>query len=223
MYRQDFTIVKKKYDAIGKGAVRVSQSTLILIKDINPNTTNYVFDILESQNQGVKPEEIRLNLNDEFVCTEIGYYLGGLIISEKSGPAQYYFTSPPLELATDYVGLQNAYNGNLRVAVNNVVFIERWDLFKHHKKANEQFSPFITPMGSRIAQFDSAKDGMFDCSPMITFSGAKKNELNTFLTSALNTASSDIIVDDGLKLTLKINQVALILRGFLAQNGAKFQ
>lgn len=221
--RADYSIIKKKYNELGKGKVRLTQSTLILIKSISGTTTTYNFDVLESQNQGVLPEEIRLNLNDEFVVNDLGYYLKGSQTTERGQSKFKLFTAAPIELGMAYTSLLDAWAGKLQILVNNVNFIDRWDLTKHNIIKQTQFSNYATPMGATMAQLELDRDGMFPVSPMITLSGAKKNEINTILPYAIQGGGNDITLDDGAKLTFKIDQICIILRGFLAQNAAAFQ
>lgn len=224
MNRIDYGIIKKKYHELGKGKVRLTQSTLILVKPINAQTTNYAFDVLESQNQGVLPEEIRLNLNDEFVVTDLGYYLKGSFSSRSGSQKFKLFTAAPMELSEVFIQCADAWAGQLKINVNNVNFIDRWDLTKHNKINQQQYSPFITPMGSSLAQQANDQDGMFPVSPMITLSGAKKNEINVILPYAINGAGANILMaDDSEKYDIKIDQLCIITRGFLAQNAAAFQ
>ena len=223
MQRVDYSIIKKKYESIGKGKVRLTQSTLLLIKQISATTTTYNFDVLESQNQGVLPEEIRLNLNDEFIVTEIGYYLKGELNSERGRSNFKLFTTPPIELATDFAALNDAYAGQLKILVNNINFIDRWDLQKHQKVARQQYANFATPNQASLAEFASERDGMYNCSPMITLSGAKKNDIQTVLPYAITAQSNQLVCDDGQKIDIKINALCVLFRGFLAQNGAAFQ
>lgn len=82
--RINFKTILAKYQNVGKGNVRLTQSTLFLTKPINPNTTVYNFDVLESQTQTLEGNEIRLNLNDEFLITQIGFYLQGKIYTDET-------------------------------------------------------------------------------------------------------------------------------------------
>ena len=46
--RINFKTIIAKYAKLGKGNVRLTQSTLYLTKPINPTTTVYNFDVLET-------------------------------------------------------------------------------------------------------------------------------------------------------------------------------
>ena len=77
--RIDFNIIKRAYKARGVENVRLTQSSLLLIQTINPNSTTINFDVLDSQVANLLPQEIRLNINDEFIVNEVGVYLYGNI------------------------------------------------------------------------------------------------------------------------------------------------
>ena len=81
--RVNFKTILAKYQNINKGNVRLTQSTLFLSKPINPTTTVYNFDVLESQTQTLQGDEIRLNLNDEFSITQIGFYLQASVLGRE--------------------------------------------------------------------------------------------------------------------------------------------
>jgi ethanolamine utilization protein EutA (predicted chaperonin) len=73
--RVNFNNIIEKYKSIGKGNVRLTQSTLFLTKDIDSTKTVYNFDVLEQQSGTVPDDNIQLNINDEFIVTDIGIYL----------------------------------------------------------------------------------------------------------------------------------------------------
>jgi hypothetical protein len=58
---------------------------------------------------------------------------------------------------------------------------------------------------------------------MITLSGAKKNDLNLQIPSAITAGTFAWTDYQGIPQTINIDRVGLVLRGFNAQNGATFQ
>ena len=75
--RVDFDLIKGKYSRNGKGNVRLTQSSLFLTQTIDPTKSSYDFEVLENQTQSLTNDQIRLNLNDEFIITSLGVYLYG--------------------------------------------------------------------------------------------------------------------------------------------------
>jgi hypothetical protein len=117
MARVNYSVIAQKYRNVGKGNVRLTQSSLFLTKPINPAVTTYTFDVLETQTASLQNDEIRLNLNDEFIVTQIGMYLVGNV-NGTSG--RVLLTCPPYELNTVQADrLTDFYNGtfvNLRAS-----------------------------------------------------------------------------------------------------------
>lgn len=223
MARVNYNVIAQKYRNVGKGNVRLTQSSLFLTKPISPTVTTYTFDVLETQTATLQNDEIRLNLNDEFIITQIGMYLVGSI----AGVGRMLFTTPPYELDTNRANdLTAFYNGAFKIAINNIVYMEKWDTAKHEKTGITQFqnytalTPYVSPA---LPEKTLAKDGMYGVEPMITLSGAKKNDLVLQLPSAITSGAFSFTDYSNLTSTISINRVGLLLRGFNAQNGATFQ
>ena len=73
--RVNFSLIKQNYNKIGKSNVRLTQSSLFITKDIDATKSSYDFDVLENQTQTLQPDEIRLNINDEFFDLDFLYFL----------------------------------------------------------------------------------------------------------------------------------------------------
>jgi hypothetical protein len=223
MARVNYNVIAQKYRNVGKGNVRLTQSSLFLTKPISPTVTTYTFDVLETQTATLQNDEIRLNLNDEFIITQIGMYLVGSI----GGIGRMLFTTPPYEVdVANANDLTAFYNGAFKIAINNIVYMEKWDTAKHEKTGITQFQNFdsMRPYGpATLPEKTLAKDGMYGVEPMITLSGAKKNDLVLQLPSAITAGNFSFTDYTGITSTIAINRVGLLLRGFNAQNGATFQ
>jgi hypothetical protein len=223
MARVNYNVIAQKYRNVGKGNVRLTQSSLFLTKPINPNVTTYTFDVLETQTASLQGDEIRLNLNDEFIITQIGMYLVGNI---NGSPGRVLFTTPPYELATTAADrLTDFYAGAFKIAINNIVYMEKWDSSKHQVIGTTQFQSYQmgVAVAPTFAEKNLAKDGMYGVEPMITLSGAKKNDLVLQLPAAITAGVFAWTDYSGLAQTINIDRVGLMLRGFNAQNGATFQ
>ena len=227
--RNNFERIANKYKAIGKGNVRLTQSSLFLLNDISATRSQYDFVVLENDNSvAVKPKEIRLNQNDEFIVTSLGLYLVGRWGENTATVDQRpitLFTTAPIEMDGTNLQLNHFYDGKFRVAVNNIVYTEKWDLRRHQKTSITQMEGFLA--GTSQATMPSVElkdDGMFNLSPLLTLSGAKKNELTLTLGNSIAPGTQISFKDNlGVSYKLTITEIALEMRGLLAQNAAKFQ
>ena len=109
MSRINYANIMAKYKTIGKGAVRLTQSSLYLTKPIVSTQTTYTFDILETQTATQQADEIRLNLNDEFICSTLGLYLEGDLQNPGNTGIKRLFTYAPMELNGTGVSLYRIF------------------------------------------------------------------------------------------------------------------
>ena len=218
MSRANYSIVKQKYAGIGKSP-RITQSTLLLTKAISTTTTNYQFDILDSQTTTLQTNEIRLNINDEFTVTHIGIFLQGIANTGATKLMSY----APFELDAVKAGTLNGlFDGVLKISVNNVVYVDKWDTRKHEIVPMAQHHQFLTTTQfAQIAQF-STKEYLYPVEPLITLSGAKKNQIELNLPVALTGQTFTNAAQTG-TYSVVIDRIAVMLRGYNAQNAAGFQ
>jgi hypothetical protein len=223
--RQNFSIVKKAYNKLGKKNIRLTQSNLMLIRPILLNTTTYDFPVTENEIQNLLPEEVRLNINDEFVATHVGIYLRATA-SFLTNSGKKFFTYAPVQQSALALGVQPLYDGFMRIAVNNVNFVDKWGVKKH------EYIPVASQLGQRQAvELNGATepnarysdDGTYAVSPMVTLSGAKKNSVQLILPKALTTPAFDVTNNSGELVHYQIDSIAIEFFGYLGQNGAKFQ
>jgi hypothetical protein len=114
----------------------------------------------------------------------------------------------------------------MRISVNNVNFVDKWGIRKHNKRPRTPFDTRIAVglNGSSQPDTDFSEDGVYDCSPMVTLSGAKKNEVTIVLPKAITPVTGQpIVANDGTIYRVSVEQIAINLFGYLGQNGAKFQ
>jgi hypothetical protein len=230
--RASYELIRKKYAAMGKKGVRLTQSTLQLMMPINATTKSYTFPVLTTDQipgvpGGSLPEEIRLNINDEFVSYDVAYMLqakatvGPLPNNDRGN---FYFTYVPQELNADMGSLNNAWDGVLSIAVNNIKRLEKWDMLKHKCIPRTQFqntSAGIPQATQASLCYGSA--GTSGMQPMTTLSGAKKNEIIIAVTGAIPVGQIANWVTLGGTVTYTFANIVLIFRGMLAQNASKFQ
>jgi hypothetical protein len=230
MGRINFANIISKYNKIGKGNVRLTQSTLIISKPILPTTATYQFDVLETQTSTLVGDEIRLNLNDEFVITTMGVYLEASVTTTSDGTTttggRTLFTYVPLENKAELITLNDVYNGALQIAVNNIVYLDKWDTKKHECRPRTQYGNFssaTTILQATQASSEFSKNAMFPVEPLLTLSGAKKNTITLTLPNAVTAQTFNLTTDTGTVVKYTIDRIALVMRGLNAQNGASFQ
>lgn len=227
--RVNFSLIKSNYNKIGKANVRLTQSSLFITKDIDPTKSNYDFDVLENQTQTLQPDEIRLNINDEFIVTDLGVYLYGRWTSKTSegakiGAGNQLLSYAPVELDGTALLSKDLYSGQLKIAVNNIVYLEKWDTRKHELVTRTQFASQLA--GTTVATIpsnDFSSDGMVPFSPLLTLSGAKKNDISIRLPQSISGSTVTWLDQKGNTITVEITKIALRMYGLNAQNGAKFQ
>lgn len=224
--RVDFNIIRQAYAKRKVDNVRLTQSSLLLIQEINPNSTTINFDVLDSQVQNLLPQEIRLNINDEFIINEVGVYLYGNIGSgDPTSQQPIMLPYAPYEVDANFLSVAPLYDGQMEIGVNNIIYVEKWDLRKHCLVPRTQFDSFDTGTTLQASQpsINYQNDGMFGTDPMVTLSGAKKNNIQISLPQALKAATGTWIAGGDTDVTITLDKVALFLRGLNAQNAAKFQ
>lgn len=228
--RGEFDIIRKRQAKVGKGKARIAQSTLIVMQAIETNKSNYKFPVTLNDGPIVLPsEEIRLDINDEFTLYEQGFYFRGLLANaeDQSEFATVYLTCAPFELNSANIGYQRLYAGKFSVAVNNIVYMENWDLRQHEYRGITQVQdasagqPFATWYANSFKE-----NSMVDVLPTITLSGAKKNDLSLTLPDTLlnGGATPFIPTNNGAgNLSLTLTHIVWMGRGYLAQNSSTFQ
>jgi len=213
-----------------KSTVRLTQSSIILMRAITPTSNVYKFAILENDNAVPPlPEEIRLNLNDEFTSYEVGYYLVASTTLEGApdvDEGKEFFTYAPIELDSSFVDMQKAYNGILDIEVNKINRLDNWDLKKHNLIPRTQFQSAgaVLPSASQPSM-NFAEDGTYPMQPMLVLSGSKKTSITLTLKggSIGNTTTGTWTVEDAGQITYSFQWLALTFRGLLGQNASKFQ
>ena len=226
--RINYQTIIAKYKALGKGNVRLTQSSLFLTKDINSQVTTYNFDVLETQTQTLQNDEIRLNINDEFIITTLGMYLVAetTYTNAETGEVKKgtkLLTYAPYENKGTVVSLQNFYAGALQISVNNIVYLDKYDVRKHEFLPRTQFANFITPNQATLPSNDYSKNAMFPMEPLLTLSGAKKNNITLTIPESISAQSWELICDNGDKVLTDVTRVGVLMRGLNAQNGSVFQ
>lgn len=225
MQRASYALIMKRYKKIGKSTVRLTQSTLMLMKDIDPKTTTYTYPVLTTDKPDPQPEEIRLNQNDEFISYEVGFFLKGKLENAANNEfTSTLFTSSPIELSEKFIPSNNAYFGNLSILVNKISRLENWDLQRHQVKNRTQFAS--SSVGLPVATAPSAdlsQDGWYTMQPMLTLSGAKKNTITTTHDYNIVAGVDKWALPTGGSINVYTQSLLMGFRGMLAQNASSFQ
>lgn len=227
--RREYAQIKKQLKELGKGNARLTASSLFLEQNISAQQRDYTFPVLQSDNNPAPfPTEIRLNINDEFIITELGVYLVATVETTGGPASNILLTYAPSEIGgagTNNYILNRLWQGKLKIDVNNVTYVENWDLQRHHVIPRTQFQDTSAGIpASLFPNINTETDGIVQMVPMITLSGAKKNNITINLPQPLDVPSfSTWTNQDGLALRITFNRIALLMRGWLAQNASKFQ
>jgi hypothetical protein len=226
--RINFKTILSKYNKVGKANVRLTQSTLVLSKPISATTTVYNFDVLESQTQTLIGDEIRLNLNDEFIITSLGFYIQARVLDAlgaDTGAKVLLSYSPFEQNSLQASRIANFWNGSFQIAVNNIIYLDKYDTRKSLFVPRTQFANFSALTGTPSTQpsVDFSKDSMYSTEPLLTLSGAKKNNLILTLPQAISTATFVVLDNQNTAYSLVADRVVCLARGLNAQNGASFQ
>lgn len=232
----------------GKKFPRMSESSLRLDLPIDPRTTQYSWNILENETTSgivIRPEEIRLNINDLFFISDIAFYIRCDLEYAPDKISSELLTYSMFEWDKNFIEpIEPFYNGRLDILVDKVSKLgNQYDLMKHKFVPRTQFvmykeSAGLTGVypdgyaGSTIPSVDFKNNGFVSLQPMIEFSGSRKNQiiaqlpgnldqLGSVYTAADNTLFQAAGFSNNVAITLR--GVTCITRGVLVQNFANFQ
>lgn len=204
--RQAFSVIQKAYANKGRKPV-TTPSTLRLIQNVVANRTTYTFPILEGDSAVTLSEQRLLNRADAFTATSVGIFIGGLTdagAATAAGSYQLFGYQAPA-LTTAGVTNSNAMftNGYLNVAVNNVAYLQNFDLFRTYEAPIAQTGNLLATGTSTTLQ--NSIDGLRGFAalvPTLQFSGTAKIDITIQLPTSLAVTNAC--------------QINLIFRGFLS-------
>ena len=225
--RINFKTIIAKYAKLGKGNVRLTQSTLYLTKPINATTTVYNFDVLETQAQTLQASEIRLNLNDEYIVAQMSMGLECSVLDKLGADtgAKFLLTYAPFEQdSANASKIANFFQGALQISVNNVVYLDKYDVRRSQIVPTTNFSNFVAgTQSSTQPSINWAENSFYNNEPLLTLAGSKKNQITIQLATAISQATFAVIDNLGITYSLKADRVFWMARGLNAQNGSVFQ
>lgn len=189
-------------DPNGLTATRPMQSYLRLELPLVAGVTQYNFDILINQGTPFNTER-RLKLQHSFVASEVAMYLGA-----PSGTTDATYKpltySSPVFFPVNFAAMQAIYNGSMNIMVDNIKYMDAWDLWRHYV-VNETSQTAPLGPGSPNDQYDGKCDGFYPIEPNIVFIGSKDNQVQITLPAGITAVEAN-------------SRVILIFRGILAQN-----
>jgi hypothetical protein len=180
---------------------KLTQSYLRSEVALSTSIANYHIPVLVNDNQnasGPRVNEKRLNLQDVFVTTEIGVFIGVGTSTNTAAKLYTYPNSTVFTSATDD-DLWSIYNGYLNLAINNEQLLPAWDVIRHY------FVPQTQQSASTTDQWAAGSDGFYPVEPGIVMNGAAN--INFQLTA--NGAPASVLAN---------SFICVIQRGILCQN-----
>ena len=205
--RQAFSVIQKAYANKGRKPV-TTPSTLRLIQNVVANKTTYTFPILEGDSSVTLAEQKLLNRADAFTATSVGVFIGGLTDAGAATSAGSYqlfgFQSEALTTA----GVTNANalftNSYLNVSVNNVAYLQNFDLYRCYGAPIVQTGNIFATGGDTTGQnsVNGTTFGFTSLVPTLQFSGTAKIDISIQLPTSLAVTNAC--------------QINLIFRGFLS-------
>lgn len=182
----------------------LTQSYLRLEQQLSISQTNYNFPVLSNQTgsgQAVRPNEIRLNLQDAFYVTGVNVWLA------KAASATDVALNPQtypnaITFPTGAAALYAFYNGRYQISVNNVQVTPQYPMMSFLQKPQTQLT---AATNSPETQFDGLAG--VTMTPNVCFVGVYNTQFQIFLNG--NIAALD-----------NFTYAIVTFFGFLAQNVA---
>ena len=195
------------------GQAVLSQSYLRLEVALSTSITTYQFPVLtndvSSSNTTSFNTEQRLNLQDAFVCSSLGFFVAVPSSTTSNSFVLYTYANPYAFSASGTGGsINNWYNSSLSLTVNNRQIVPAYDLFRHRYVPQQQQASdaYYTNSGvDFIDQQDGSADGFYPIEPAWVLVGSKQNQLQVQLNQAMTAVETN-------------SRAIIIMRGHLAQN-----
>jgi len=166
------------------GRAVLSQSFLRLEVALVAGQTTYSFDVLTNENtQAVSfNTQQKLNLQDSFVCSELGFFLA--VPSSTTDTAFNLLTYPNVTqlTAANASAYKGVYAGQMTLNVNQKTIITNWDLSRHYKVPRQMQNTIVGSYASTVApailpaydSTDLSVDGFVPVEPNFVLVGSKK-------------------------------------------------
>lgn len=204
------TITKFKGKIVTPGYLRLESS--IQVAALNQIT----FPVLQNQ-PPVNQTENRLKLPDAFVIEKIFFGLikaGAAVAATQAEIAQAKIRANNNALifvgAAEAANLQAFYNGYISIRVDTTVYIDSMDVMRFYRVSTSQkgVGPAVIITDD---EWNAPDFAMYELIPSITIEGSANNVITVSLPASLNLSG-----------TASQNFAVCVCRGFLVQNGAKY-
>jgi len=185
----------------------LTQSYLRSEVALSTAVANYHLPVLvnDTQNGASRVNEKRLNLQDIFITTEIGVYIG-VGAGTSTAAKLYSYPNPQVFTTTTAGDLWSLYNGYLNLSVNNQNILPAWDVLRHYYVGQTQQGVGVTAQTVfPIDEIDFSEKTYYPVEPNIVMNGAAN--INFQLTA--NGAPASILANSFL---------CVIQHGILCQN-----
>jgi hypothetical protein len=189
----------------------LTQSYLRFEIALSTTQTQYQFDTLVNENLNTNfVTQQKLNLQDAFLASSIGFYIGDAAsnsISETVVPLYTYPDPTVFSGANVATSLQTIYSASMSLTVNQRTIVPSWDLYKHCFQPITQtgYDPTGVTDGILRNSVDFSQNGYYVAEPNIILNGAKKNVLTVNLSQSLTAVKAN-------------SRIVCIMQGLLAQN-----
>lgn len=168
---------------------------------------NYHLPVLvnDTQNGAVRVNEKRLNLQDVFITTEIGFFVG-VGTATATAAKLYTYPNPQVFTTTTAGDLWSLYNGYLNLTINNQQVLPSWDALRHYYVGQTQQGVGVTAQTVfPIDEVNFSENTYYPVEPNIVMNGAAN--INFQLTA------------NGAPATILANSfICVIQHGILCQN-----
>ncbi len=198
-------ILDPNFDPID--AFKLTQSTLRVEQTLATTTAQYQFPILVNVQNGNTQfnTEIRLNMQDSFVPTELQVFTG--LPGSATGTAWKPLTyeNPALFTAASSLAIVALWNtGTMEIKINKDTKLTNWDLWRHYYAGQTQQTAPVGA-GSPVNEVCGADDGFYPMEPYVLFIGSQNIQITINLALAITAVDA-------------FSRVGIMFRGVLAQN-----
>lgn len=196
-------LVKANNGKINWKEYKLTQSFLRLEQPLATGTTNYNFRVLVNDaNPQVFNTEQRLNLQDTFIPSEIGFFIG--LPSSSTDDTFKLLSYPSPFLLTNDAQYFRLYNGVLSISVNNNILVPAWDMWRHYDAPQTQQTAALGA-GAPMDEFDGKYTSMYPMEPNVALIGSKNSQIYLTLKNGMTAVDAN-------------SRIIILMRGILAQN-----
>jgi len=180
----------------------LSQSYLRFEQLLTDTTQLIKFPVLVNQTSSgaaIRNTEVRLNLQDAFIVSDIQFYLAA---AGSLTAVNFVLDTYPNSVTypTGAANLEVIYNAYLNIGVNNRTIVPRMSMQKFRQVPQTQLTADVI---SPIDQYDGTQSVIVE--PNIVFNGQKQTDVSVVLPGAIGTVDAN-------------TYLVMICNGLLAQN-----